>query len=407
MANDGVFETPRKMFFEFSNRLHTGTIVNWSDPSQLYWKPRTPVYARTLIGYIAHYTDWLSDVNEDSSLQLDPYERADKLQERLNWAAYYQKRERAFLSHLWKTDEAKISNSRSRLSAKSLKSLSVESGSCSFDLHTPFPEKHIGRLLTEGFARPGRVIASKAAVDTNIRDVLITLLMHYGGLRVSEVFHLYTYDFQGFSENDFVVKVYHPEYGISPVEGFESRREYLASYGLIPRFEYPKTKKRHAGWKGSLLTSNREKSFIINFFPQSVQAKVFQLWKIYIASSRVRPAKGEAHPYAFTSRDGSPLSIDSFVASHKRAVKSIGLRYGQMHCTTPHCHRHSFGQRLAKSGLEPIFIKTAMHHKSIESQQVYTQPSYETFNNRMREADAELTEKFQASSKVPTLYEEE
>ena len=42
--------------------------------------------------------------------------------------------------------------------------------------------------------------------------------------------------------------------------------------------------------------------------------------------------------------------------------------------TTPHGHRHSYGQRLAADGATDLTIKSAMHHSSIESSGVYTQP---------------------------------
>jgi integrase len=46
------------------------------------------------------------------------------------------------------------------------------------------------------------------------------------------------------------------------------------------------------------------------------------------------------------------------------------LEYGG----TPHCHRHSYGQRLADAKIDPLTIKACLHHNSLESQQAYTAP---------------------------------
>ena len=42
--------------------------------------------------------------------------------------------------------------------------------------------------------------------------------------------------------------------------------------------------------------------------------------------------------------------------------------------TTPHGHRHAYGQRLSDLRLDAIYLKKALHHKSLESQAVYTEP---------------------------------
>ena len=49
----------------------------------------------------------------------------------------------------------------------------------------------------------------------------------------------------------------------------------------------------------------------------------------------------------------------------------VGKNYG----TTPHGHRHAYGQRLKNANIEDRIKQVAMHHKSIESQKVYTEPT--------------------------------
>ncbi|PWK51776.1 tyrosine-type recombinase/integrase [Pleionea mediterranea] len=97
--------------------------------------------------------------------------------------------------------------------------------------------------------------------------------------------------------------------------------------------------------------------------------------------------KGLEHPYALTSREGTPYTIKSYSESRKRAVKRIGLEYSKEACTTSHADRHRYGQNLAESGVPSIIIKTAMHHASIESQQIYTQPTEKKVRRQLKNAE--------------------
>lgn len=58
--------------------------------------------------------------------------------------------------------------------------------------------------------------------------------------------------------------------------------------------------------------------------------------------------------------------------------------------TTPHGHRHAYGQRLARDGADPLLIKNAMHHASITSSQTYTQPTTTQKRQSLRDLKARL-----------------
>ena len=58
--------------------------------------------------------------------------------------------------------------------------------------------------------------------------------------------------------------------------------------------------------------------------------------------------------------------------------------------TTPHGHRHAYGQRLALDGADPLLIKNAMHHASITSSQTYTQPTTTQMRQSLRDLEARL-----------------
>lgn|GEM_PF-5654291 len=115
---------------------------------------------------------WLS-LTKTSSCNLTPGGRRLGTRKRLNWAAYSHRRDNAFLSHL------------RRSTSLTKQSRAVRSRTMPVERQTPtkaFPEEHFELLVCEGFRRRSR--GSRGPTD--LRNVLITYLMHYGGLRLSE-----------------------------------------------------------------------------------------------------------------------------------------------------------------------------------------------------------------------------
>ncbi|WP_296219094.1 gamma-mobile-trio recombinase GmtY [Pseudomonas sp. UBA2684] len=392
-ANQGFFEKPRELFTSFSNALYTGTSGGGRDPSGLYWQPRQPDDASKLIGHITRFTDWLSAINEDTDLQLNPWRNATRHEQRLNWAAYSHRRDNAFLSHLFRrapqTDQSRV----------------VRSQGLPIDDLTPaktFPVEKLNLLFTEGFRR----IARDRRGPIDLRNVLITLLMHYGSLRLSEALSLWSDDVT-LENGEVIVRVYHPEYGLAP-DGKTNRASYLQKrFGMLPRNRLVKAiDPLFLGWKDALLTDPIRKCFEVFFFPHFAGQTFARLWRDYHLIQRVKPAMCDQHPYAFTSRNGRPYSHRMFRKAHQLAVERIGLEYGKLQGTTPHGHRHAYGQRMSAAGAPAISIKTAMHHKSIESSQTYTVPTSTDFRSRMIEMESRLSEQH-ANVEVLQLGREE
>tara|TARA_B100000780_G_C20783000_1_gene310948 strand:- start:81 stop:386 length:306 start_codon:yes stop_codon:yes gene_type:complete len=101
----------------------------------------------------------------------------------------------------------------------------------------------------------------------------------------------------------------------------------------------------------------------------------------------VEPKGSDFHPFAFTNQEGKPETIKNFQRLHKRAVEKIGLKCKKELGTTEHCHRHAYGYRLRKYGLDQVEIQKAMHHKSPTSCLVYIRPTNEDVRNKMRETE--------------------
>ena len=125
-----------------------------------------------------------------------------------------------------------------------------------------FSEEHFELLVCEGFRRRSR----DSRGSTDLRNVLITYLMHYGGLRLSEALSLWSDDVS-LEAGEVIVRIYHPEYGLAP-DGKANRAAYLQSqYGLQPRNRLVKaTDPLFLGWNG-LITDPHRRCFEVFFYP--------------------------------------------------------------------------------------------------------------------------------------------
>ncbi|HKM38049.1 MAG TPA: gamma-mobile-trio recombinase GmtY [Thiopseudomonas sp.] len=377
-ANQGAVSDAKKMFREFSFSLFTGTIGDdGKDHSGLRWLSRKEADAKQLIGHITHYCDWLAEFNDDQRLSINPKIRPDGIGERMNLAAHYHRKRNAFLSHLW-----------SKQPANNQRAVRLPSSSVIQHQETvkSFPENKMQDLLENGFVRRGMSGSRDIKERLNLRDILITMLMYYGGLRISECFHIWIEDVI-LVDGKCVVKVYHPSQGLAP-DGKTNRIAYLRKkYDLLPRQEYPKRNRLHAGWKDPLLTHHKGKFFTVNWFPLDTGDTFRQLWILYLQYQYVKPLLGEQHPYAFTDVDGRPCSIKAYNDSRKRAVERIGLPFSKEAATTAHADRHSYGLALANAKVRPEVIKVALHHKSIGAQTQYTQPTEKDMRKALASAE--------------------
>ena len=67
--------------------------------------------------------------------------------------------------------------------------------------------------------------------------------------------------------------------------------------------------------------------------------------------------------------------MENYKQMHRRAVERIGLGVSRLGGTIPHGHRHAYGRRLTRAGVDPVLRKKALHHKALASQGVYTAPN--------------------------------
>lgn len=366
-AHINTFTSATELLSSFVNALSFGSVdYSENDTSNLYWHPRRNDDVNILLGHINFYCDYLDQIYGHDLPNLNPLRSATKAEERMRWCAYYKRESNCFLNHLNNPSRNKFSLVRS-IQGPMSHLLSIEA------VHR-FPEEHFERFLQYGFLgnRTGKI---------DYASLLIVMLMHYGGVRLSECFHIYTSDIAIDNKSGVViVSIFHPSDGLSPEQGFSNRREYLnARFRQKPRNEYQRSHNLFSGWKGALLT-NRNLSFDVMFAPNSKASELNWLLQQYLAV-RINGT----HPYLFTNSKGEPESKKNFLQKYKRAIERIGLEASKELGTSPHSHRHSYGYRLATSGFNQFEIQKAMHHRSPDSCLVYIKPQDKEIREKARE----------------------
>ncbi|CAM3648144.1 gamma-mobile-trio recombinase GmtY [Rheinheimera salexigens] len=308
------YEKATQLLKSFTETVLTGTIdyTKLDDPLDLFWKPRKIRDVNNILFHITHYTDFLALQDGYTSSRINPFRKATSYEERLNWCAYYHKQQNVFLNHLTKRDKAKSQLQQVRLIGKFIDS-KIEN-----EKVIRFPEEQIERLIYLGFNKNGII---------DFKSQAITMLLNYGGIRKSEVFHIYLSDItlNPNRPGEAFVRVYHPEYGKSPDGHYKTRSEYLLSQTHYkPRNKYRLSERLYSGWKNPLLTS-RDGYYEVVFSPPHKAKEFLAVWVNYLKFQRVEPDTSYFHPFAFTNSDGKPETIKNYQRLHKRAVERIGL----------------------------------------------------------------------------------
>ncbi len=380
-ANLSTFETAASLLQSFTQCLTLGTIdpSTLEDESQLFWSPRSCEDVNILLAHITKYTDWLSEKADHQQNRINNFRKATSLEQRLNWCAYYHKHAHVFLNHL--SSPQKVAHSMGYARQVQAQRNAVVRAKTS----KRFPASKIRQLLDYGMIKPKGGIDEEGKHFPDFKNQAITLLLHFGGVRKSEVFHLYLSDIHvDRQRNEAIVRIYHPSEGESPNPSYRNRREYLLrEFNLKPRTDYPRTERLHAGWKSPLLIDKR-KFFQVHFFPPEKACEFLLVWRNYLIHQRVDPVPFREHPFAFTNNFGDPETLKNFQRMHADAVQRIGLRPAKHLGTSEHGHRHAYGYRLAFHGFSQVQIQKAMHHRSPDSCLIYLQPTDEELRSEMQ-----------------------
>ena len=364
-ANSDEFNDPKTLFEVFSSRLYTGTVdENGCDPSGLYWLPLSLQSVRLYTGALSLLTDWLA--KKYDATPVNPLVEADNYTQKLNYAAWFRKNQNDFLGH--------IKDKNINQTVRYARNVRGKSAIRQLKEAISFPEDKFENFFLHGIGgAKDRCVA--------IRDQLILLLMHGGGLRESEALHLWLDDVSlDIPEPESVrVTIFHPEEGTAPngwksKSGATNRACYLREmYALEPRIKL--AGKKNVGWKSAPYDC-----IDVYWFPKDYGRIFASLWQTYLRLLTEVGAEFRHHPYAFISfrkeKIGQPYTLNAFNYNYSQGLKRVGLQPGKANGLSPHAHRHSYGRRLMNAEIHPRIIQKALHHCSLESQQPYTTPDY-------------------------------
>ena len=130
-------------------------------------------------------------------------------------------------------------------------------------------------------------------------------------------------------------------------------------------------------WLGfkSKVVDHKDGCMQVHWFPTEFGRVFMALWRQYMKFRAVTDAH---HPYAFvafrTGYVGNPYTRGAFNDSYANGLRRIGLEPSKPEGLDPHGHRHSYGRRLRRAGVDSMIIKKALHHSSLGSQVRYTNP---------------------------------
>lgn len=382
-----------QLFQNFGQRLYTGTFdrVTGLDPSELCWRSRSVSEAGQIIVHLTDFFEWLAQVRP-AALQVNPRYAGARFDRLTDEVAYQFRRDRAFLGHSWATNHGTEGTGRMM---RGRRRIVVEASE-----PPAFPDDRFEELLFSGF---------KVGNRHDLRGMLITLLLHSAGFRESEPFHLYVGDVfpDPRDSSRATVLIHHPSQGVAPADWVReatgrsnaNRAMYLAhQFGLPPRTDMLDV--RRAGWKGGMHDAPFYKA--AHWFLPSDGELFLQLWRRYLEQvARV----DRRHPFAFINLGREPKGdmycLGQYNKAHAAACRRIGLPVSKELGTTPHGHRHAYGQRLRKAGVDKFFIRRFMHHSALQSQEVYTQPNLKEMQSELEVAATRLHDLYGAGATRP------
>ena len=352
-----------RLFQAFADALVWGTVREGTDPSGLWWLPRSAVAARRAVTEVTAFTDWLAD--SGTANPVNPMRTATLAERLVFWRAWQRTSSASLLRHIKSASRAQAQSHIARIvGIRRRTPVTIE------DMKA-FPDEAFTDLLKTGFRRSWHLRW------TAMRDQMIALLLHGGGLRVSEALHLWVMDvFEALNDSEeAVVKVFHPSEGLVPYRDPKTgrtrqmpRAEYLRQvYDRKPLTELPGRKA--VGWKDPLLTDPQARAMQV-FWRSTDYGRLFmQIYRVYV---QTRP-RITSYPYLFVTSGGSPMTVRAYEKVHGAAIRRINLEAAKSLGTTPHGHRHAYGQWLRHAGIDPKIRQLALHHKSVMSQHVYTE----------------------------------
>ena len=215
----------------FENAILNGTIVGNNDPTELFWPSWDEAETVRILGRVTKFLEFAADYVKPSGT-MDGFRAvvgavlADARERRFRNRAY------SFFAHLIDQSGSGRPTYFAHSHARNRRAIG-------------FPSDRLHDLISFTLEN------GRACRATRVRDAMAFLLMAYGGLRTSEIFHLWINDViivDGLAR----VFVHDPQYSKIELNGkLVTRQEYLRQvYDAYPRTLAGIGDSARAGWKG-------------------------------------------------------------------------------------------------------------------------------------------------------------
>ncbi len=390
-------ETRGQFFTDFSKLLDTGSIVDGGDARGLWWLPTNS--GRHIQNALA-FSEWcaIEHSSKDVGVTPDlPYET--RIACWRMWSGHSVARMTRKPNRNFKSVTLDFASSQ----------LLPVSRRASQDVASPpvFLEDRFFTLLFRGFKVRGARRTDPFWKKYKVRDMLYTILLHGAGLRNSEPAHIFVDDIalDPTTPEFLQVRIYHPEDGLipyrDPITGNFiqiTRQTYLKlAHNRVP---LTRTGKR-TGFK-----PKRYPRFLIAFWFPITWGKIFtQLLRIYLQHCRPKSTL----PWLFLTKEGLPLTGKAFAEIHRHAVESAGFQVSKALGTTPHGHRHSYGQRLEQAKraghLDTKTVMVCLRQTHPDSQDIYTLPTIARVTEELTKANFDLEPDTQNARNILSEFE--
>ena len=389
-------QLPRKAnrFLDFfAKALIYGTVqTDGSCPYALYWRPKNWDHA---LSYIRHARRFLQSlVDKEISVRTD---HPDSGFSEFAASAYHRERKAHYslLFHLHSKKDNPRANYPHQFGPDNPKAIPATKS---------FPEKYVWPMIFDGCKKNERSIDRQDTSYShvfNVRNQLAYLLLFMGGIRESNLFHIFVNDIVPTPNGSAQVNLYHPAKGAirrRSKSGSDpriwTRQEFLREeYGIVPRHMLHKKLPLFAGWKNLLLTRGAPEYYSqVHWLHPEAGILFWRLHCIYV--SLLRPSNCD-HPYYFVSlgnqSHGRPWKVSSLVDAFRTSVRRVGLVPSKTYGTTPHGGRHYYGITAAELGIEPRVRQVMMMHRHILSQHRYQLPKPSAINRAIASAFEKLS----------------
>ena len=170
-----------RVFAKFAEALVGGTLdLSGNDPSELFWESKTVSRARNLLRAVTAFSDWLE--NRHGTRRINPWRDASIGERIAFWRRLDKRNANSLLGYASYRSDNQARAKLSRVVTIQRKATTAFAREVKF-----FPSDRIWDLLFRGFAARSKQ-HSPLHEQLSLKDILITILLHGGGLRESEPF---------------------------------------------------------------------------------------------------------------------------------------------------------------------------------------------------------------------------